>query len=129
VNLALEGILIEQLAAGHAVEFRARLGQAILVGVLHLGLARRQRAEHRIVKRQIKRRRAAPDEGDRDQRNQRPQRRRAERDGADAVGAGARKEILQPEPFRRRGGNSRHRAPIRCRPEDRRAAQGAITTY
>ena len=66
VNLALEGVLIEQLPAGHAVEFGARLGEAILVGVLHFGLTGGQGAEHVVVKGDIKHCRAAPQQRDRD---------------------------------------------------------------
>ena len=49
VELLLELLLVEQLPAGGAVDLGAQFGDAVLVGVLLLGLARDQAFEHVVA--------------------------------------------------------------------------------
>ena len=52
-ELALDLLLIEQLAARELVDLAAQIGDAILVGVLHLRLAREQAGQHVVAEREI----------------------------------------------------------------------------
>src|SRR5207244_3488190 len=49
----LELLLVEQLPAGDAIDLRAQLGDAILIGELLFGLARDQAGEHVVVEGEI----------------------------------------------------------------------------
>jgi len=53
--------LIEQLPAGGAIDPGAQFGDAVFVGVLHLGLARDQPGQNIVAKREIGRGRGRPD--------------------------------------------------------------------
>ena len=53
VELLLELLLVEQLAARHAVDLGAQLGDAVLVAELHLGLARDQPGQHVVAEGEI----------------------------------------------------------------------------
>ena len=53
IELLLELLLIEQLAAGDAVDLRAQFGDAVLIGELHLRLARDQPLQHVVVEGEI----------------------------------------------------------------------------
>ena len=53
VELLVELLLVQQLAAGGAVDPRAQFGDAILIGVLHLGLTGDQPRQHVVAKREI----------------------------------------------------------------------------
>ena len=53
VELLLELLLVEQLAAGHAIDLGAQLGDAVLVGELHVGLARDQPRQHVVAEGEI----------------------------------------------------------------------------
>ena len=49
----IELFLIEQLAAGGAIDLGAQLGDAVFIGVLHLGLTRDQPRQDVIAEREI----------------------------------------------------------------------------
>jgi len=53
-------LLVEQLAAGGAVDFGAQFRDAIFIGVLHLGLARDQARQHIVAKGEISSGRGRP---------------------------------------------------------------------
>ena len=53
LELLLELLLVEQLPAGDAIDLRAQLGDAVLVGELLLGLARDQPVEHVVAEGEI----------------------------------------------------------------------------
>ena len=53
VELLVELFLIEQLAAGGTVDLRAQFGDAVLIGVLHLGLTGDQPRQDVVAKREI----------------------------------------------------------------------------
>ena len=53
LELLVELFLIEQLAAGGAIDPGAEFGNAVFVGVLHLGLARNQPRENVVAKGEI----------------------------------------------------------------------------
>ncbi len=53
VEFLLELLLVEQLAAGDAVDLRAQLGDAVFVGELHLRLAGDEAGEHVVVEGEI----------------------------------------------------------------------------
>src|SRR6188472_63223 len=67
VELLVELFLIEQLAAGGAVDFGTKLRDAVLIGVLHFGLAGDQPGQDVVAKREIggSRRRPHPEQHDR----------------------------------------------------------------
>ena len=56
IELRLELLLVEQLPAGDAVDLGAQFGDAVLVGELHLRLARDQPRQHVVVECEIGRR-------------------------------------------------------------------------
>ena len=60
VELLVELFLVEHLPAGGAVDLGAQLGDAILIGVLHLGLARDQPRQHVVAESKIGRGRSRP---------------------------------------------------------------------
>ena len=100
VNFALEGILVQQLPAGDAIELGAGLCDTVLVGVPHFDLVGEIDAEHFVVKRQVERRPAAPQQGERQKRNDRPQRQRPQRERPQAVATTDRKKIMRPRQLR-----------------------------
>ena len=53
IELLLELLLVEQLAAGDAVDLRAQFGDAVFIGELHFGLACNEPLEHVVVEREI----------------------------------------------------------------------------
>ena len=60
VELLVELFLVEQLAAGGAIDLGAQFGDAVFIGVLHLGLARDQPRQDVVAKREIGRGRRRP---------------------------------------------------------------------
>ena len=93
-SLLLELLLVEQLAARHAVDLRAQLGDAILVGELHFGLARDQPGQHVVAEREIGRGDDGPARHDHQRADHDPEGDRAEADLAAGMGqrvAGARR--------------------------------------
>ena len=60
VELLVELFLIEQLAAGGAVDLGAQFGDAVFIGVLHLRLAGDQAGQNVVAKREIGRGRRRP---------------------------------------------------------------------
>ncbi len=60
VELLLELFLVEQLAARHPVHLGAHLGDAVLIGELHFGLARDHAGEHVVLECEIGRGDHAP---------------------------------------------------------------------
>ena len=60
VEFLVELFLVEQLAAGGAIDFGAQFGDAVLVGVLHLGLAGDQPGQDVVAEREIGRGRRRP---------------------------------------------------------------------
>src|SRR5262249_26954700 len=66
VEFLVELFLVEQLPAGGAIDARAQLRDAVLIGVLHLGLARDQAGEDIVAERKIGggRRRPHAEQGD-----------------------------------------------------------------
>ena len=60
VELLVELFLVEQLAAGGAVDLGAQLGDAVFIGVLHLGLARDQPGQDIVAEGEIGRGRGRP---------------------------------------------------------------------
>jgi hypothetical protein len=60
LHRALDAVLIDELAAGHLIEPQPQGGDAVLVGVLHLGLAFEQPGQHIVAKQHIARRRNDP---------------------------------------------------------------------
>ncbi len=79
LQLLLELLLVEQLPAGDAVDLRAHLGDAVLIGELHLRLAADQAGEHVVAEGEIGAGRDRPDR----HHDQRPDH-DPERDRADA---------------------------------------------
>ena len=53
VELLVELLLVEQLAAGGAIDLGAQFGDAVFIGVLHLGLAGDQPGQDVVAKREI----------------------------------------------------------------------------
>ncbi len=100
VHLALERGLVEQLAAGDAIELGARLGEAVFVGVLHLGGVGEIGADHLVMESDIGGRGAGPDERKREQGDRRPDEDGAERDSAHAVAARDGDKIMRPRQLR-----------------------------
>ena len=80
VELLVELFLIEQLAAGGAVDLGAQFGDAVFIGVLHLGLTGDQPGQDVVAEREIGRgrRRPHPEHGHRADHD--PERHRAEAD-------------------------------------------------
>ncbi len=64
IELALVLLLIKELAAGDPVDLGAQFGNAILVGELHLGLARDQPGQHVVAEGKVGRGRNRPDRHD-----------------------------------------------------------------
>ena len=60
VELLVELLLIEQLAAGGAVDLGAQFGDAVFIGVLHLGLTGDQPGQDVVAEREIGRGRGRP---------------------------------------------------------------------
>ncbi len=52
-DLGLHQLLVEQLAAGDAIDLRAQCRDAVLVGLLHARLARRRGADQIVAQDQI----------------------------------------------------------------------------
>ena len=78
IEFLLELFLIEQLAAGGAIDLSAQFGDAVLIAELLLRLARDQRAQHVVAKGEVGRRRDRPaghdhDGADRDPECDRPE--------------------------------------------------------
>ena len=80
VELLVELFLIEQLAAGGAVDLGAQFGDPVFIGVLHLRLTGDQPGENVVAEREIgrRRRRPHPEHGHRADHD--PERHRAEAD-------------------------------------------------
>ena len=53
VELLVELFLVEQLPAGGAIDLGAQFGDAVLIGVLHLGLTRDQPGQDVVAEREI----------------------------------------------------------------------------
>jgi hypothetical protein len=100
VHLALERILIEQLPAGDPIDFRARLGESVLVRVLHFGLPRDVDAEHVVMERDVERRARGPKRRERQQGRDRPEGQGTERESMERLSSGNRDEIVGARQFR-----------------------------
>ncbi len=88
VKLLLELLLVEQLAAGGAVDAGAQFGDAVLVGVLLLGLPRDQASEEIVAESEIGRGRDRPAGHDDDGADKDPKRDRSEPDLPSRMGDG-----------------------------------------
>ena len=80
VELLVELFLIEQLAAGGAVDFGAQLRDAVFIGVLHLGLTGDQPGQNVVAKREIGGSRRRPHAEQHDRADNDPEHDRAEPD-------------------------------------------------
>ena len=98
VELLLELLLVEQLAAGRAVDLRAQFGDAVLIGELLLGLMRDQGAQHVVAKGEIGGRGNRPAGHDHQGADADPERHRSEPDLPAAMG----KRISRARRLRRR---------------------------
>ncbi len=87
MHLALERVLVQQLAARYLVELSSRLGKLILVRRLDFRLSRQDRTHKVVVGGEIDRRGGAPGERQRRERYERPQRRRPQHEGSDRIAA------------------------------------------
>ena len=104
LELAVELLLVEQLPAGDAVDLRPHLGDAVLVGELHRGLAGDQARQHVVVEGEIGGGDAGPAGHDHQRADADPERDRAD---AHLPGAMAERVVLARS---RRGGRRSRRA-------------------
>ena len=72
--------LVEQLAAGGAIDLGAQFGNPVFIGVLHVGLAGDQAGEDVVAKREIGRGRRRPHAEHDDRADDDPERHRAKPD-------------------------------------------------
>ena len=80
VELLVELLLVEQLAAGGAIDLGAQFGDAVFIGVLHLGLAGDQPGQNVVAEREIGRGRGRPHAEHGHRADHDPERHRAEPD-------------------------------------------------
>ena len=84
-DLAVELFLVEQLAAGDAVDLTAKFCNSIFISELHLGLAPDQAGEHVIAEREIGAGRDRPHAHDHQSADDDPERDRSDADLTAAV--------------------------------------------
>ena len=97
-HLALHQLLVEQLAAGDAVDLGAQRGNAVLVGLLHARLAGRRGAEQVVAQHQVAGRQEVADGHRRERRAGQGGDPRADREMPDLVAARDDDRVRLPAP-------------------------------